>query len=86
MPVSSTKNALSNVVESLCIVETSNFFACANGDKITIFDIRKGMITPFHNSSIHTKPISSLAYSPKYHTLFTAALDGRVKMSSFDGN
>ncbi|CAD2219100.1 U3 small nucleolar RNA-associated protein 15 [Angomonas deanei] len=47
--------------------------------------MRKGLTTPLSQASLHTKSVVSLAYSEKYNTLISSALDNRVKMLVLDG-
>ncbi|EPY37597.1 U3 small nucleolar RNA-associated protein 15 [Angomonas deanei] len=84
-PISHTKDALTAGVECLHFIRKENILSCGSGDQIFLFDMRKGLTTPLSQASLHTKSVVSLAYSEKYNTLISSALDNRVKMLVLDG-
>lgn len=79
-------SCLTQAVESLHYVSDVHTLACASGDKLFLFDTRKGISSPLLESSCHTKTITSIGYSAEYKTFITGSLDNRVKMFSLEGS
>lgn len=70
--------------EQILFVPSHNALIATNGDKITVFDSRRlGAVV--HETSIHTKAVTGMAYCPKHDVVLTASLDQRVKFISLKG-
>ncbi|KAG5478592.1 hypothetical protein LSCM1_05994 [Leishmania martiniquensis] len=85
-PLQTSGGAIAQSVEALCYVPTEEMVAVGAGDRVFIFDPRKGLNTPLFQGSFHTKSVVTVAYSQKLRSLLTGSLDCRVKMFSFDGS
>lgn len=85
-PLQTSGSVLSQAVETLCYVPDADIVAVGAGDRVTLFDPRKGLTTPLFDGSFHTKSVVSVAYSHKFRSLLTGSLDCRVKMFALDGS
>lgn len=81
-----SNECITQAVESLCYISEKDILGCSSGDQLILFDMRKGLKTPLHQSSCHTKTITSIAYSSVYKTIVTGSLDNRVKMFTTEGD
>lgn len=84
-PIQHSGPSISQAVEALCFISDLNVLACATGDQLLLYDMRKGITIPLHQSSCHTKTITSVSYSSEYKTIVTGSLDSRAKMFTLDG-
>lgn len=81
--------AVAHQVERVHYVRQHTMGVVAAADVVTFVDLRQansrkghGALAALHSVSLHSKPIASLAYSPKHDTLLTGSFDGRVKFVS----
>lgn len=84
--IQKSSDCITQAVESLCFISEKNILGCTSGDQLILFDMRLGLKTPLHQSSCHTKAITSIAYSSLYKTIVTGSLDNRVKMFATEGS
>ncbi|CAJ1008610.1 putative WD domain, G-beta repeat/UTP15 C terminal [Leishmania naiffi] len=85
-PLQTSGGVITQAVEALCFVPNEEIVAVGAGDRLVIFDPRKGLGTPLFQGSFHTKSVVAVAYSEKLRSLLTGSLDCRVKMFSLDGS
>lgn len=83
---STTAAAMTHAVEALCYSSSTHILSCASGDQLVLFDMRKGLSSSFHKSSLHTKAITAVVYDDAHQTYITGSLDGRLKMTLLSDN
>jgi U3 small nucleolar RNA-associated protein 15 len=84
-PLQTSGRAITQAVEAMCYIPDAETVAVGAGDRLLLFDPRKGLSTPLFDGSFHTKSVVTVAYSQKFRSLLTGSLDCRVKMFSLDG-
>lgn len=85
-PLQTSGSVITQAVEALCYAPSEEIVAVGAGDRVLVFDPRKGLSTPLFEGSFHTKSVVALAYSRKMRSLLTGSLDCRVKMFALDGS
>ncbi|CAJ03819.1 putative beta propeller protein [Leishmania major strain Friedlin] len=85
-PLQTSGDSITQAVEALCFVPSEEIVAVGAGDRVVVFDPRKGLSTPLFQGSFHTKSVVAVAYSQKLRSLLTGSLDCRVKMFSLEGS